>query len=90
MMFFSVRQLPEKCTKLNEIKEASLKQLDQETWLSRTHLDNFVDKNCTILDHIIPYYTIFDNLDNFGPIWTWYEPFWTILDQFGQGVNYSG
>ena len=54
-------------------------KLEQETWLCRTHLDDFVDKAGAILGHSKPYYTI---LDNFGPFWTRYEPFWTILDNF--------
>ena len=29
---------------------SSIKKLDQETWLCRTHLDNFLVKICTILD----------------------------------------
>ena len=33
-------------------------KLDQETWLCRTHLDDIVVKNWTILDHIRSYHTI--------------------------------
>ena len=39
-------------------------KLDQGTWLCRTHLNGFVDKIWTILDHIRLYYTIFGL---FGP-----------------------
>ena len=51
-------------------KNTNIKKLDQETWLCRTHLDDFVDDPWTILYHIRSYYNI---LDHFGP-------FWIILD----------
>ena len=43
------------------------RKLDQETWLCRTHLDDFLDDPWTILYHIRLYYNI---LDHFGSLWT--------------------
>ena len=39
-----------------------LPKLDQETWLFQSHLDDFVDKNWTILEYIRPYDTILDHI----------------------------
>ncbi len=51
--------------------KAQLK-LDQETWLCRTHLGDFLVKIWTILDHIRSYYT---NMDQFRQMWTQLDPF---------------
>ena len=44
---------------LKEFNEKKVYKLDQETWLCRTHLDDFEETNCTILVPNIPYYTTF-------------------------------
>ena len=46
---------------------AWIKKLDQETWLCRTHLDDFVGNILTILYHDRSYYT---KLDSLGPFWS--------------------
>ena len=47
-------------------------KLEQETWLYRTNLDDFVEKAWTIAYHIIPYWTI---LDHFGQYMNHYGQF---------------
>ena len=64
-------------------------KLDQETWLCRTHLDDFVDKNWTLLDHIRPTYTILDHFDNFGLFWTRYENFRKFFDHLNRFETFA-
>ena len=40
-------------------------KLEQDTWLCRTHLDDFLVKLWTILDHFRPYHIIFETV---GPL----------------------
>ena len=39
-------------SELHHLMGPATLKIDQETWLCRTNLDYFVDKNSTILDHI--------------------------------------